>query len=56
MRQNETTGAPVRSDPKLGNACAWRPLVAGSDGKQLGRADDPLAAAPVDADLEHGDR
>ena len=25
MRQNETTGAPLRSDPKLGNACAYRP-------------------------------
>ena len=25
MRQKETTGAPVRSEPKLGNACAWRP-------------------------------
>ena len=25
MRQNETTGAPVRSEPKLGNACACRP-------------------------------
>ena len=22
MRQNDTTGAPVRSEPKLGNACA----------------------------------
>src|SRR5450756_3014827 len=25
MRQNATTGAPVRSEPKLGKACAWRP-------------------------------
>ena len=25
MRQNETTGAPVRSEPKLGNACAYLP-------------------------------
>ena len=25
MRQKATTGAPVRSEPKLGNACAWRP-------------------------------
>src|SRR3954451_780539 len=24
-RRNAITGAPVRSDPKLGNACAWRP-------------------------------
>ena len=23
--QKATTGAPVRSDPKLGNACAYRP-------------------------------
>jgi len=22
---SERTGAPVRSDPKLGNACAWDP-------------------------------
>src|SRR3954451_8961878 len=27
MRQNETTGAPVRSEPKLGNAWAWRPSL-----------------------------
>ena len=25
MRQKATTGAPVRSEPKLGNAWAWRP-------------------------------
>ena len=25
MRQKATTGAPVRSEPKLGNACACRP-------------------------------
>ena len=25
IRQNDTTGAPLRSEPKLGNACAWRP-------------------------------
>ena len=25
MRQNDTTGAPMRSEPKLGNACACRP-------------------------------
>ncbi len=25
MRQKDTTGAPVRSDPKVGNAWAWRP-------------------------------
>ncbi len=25
MRQKATTGAPVRSDPKVGYACAWRP-------------------------------
>jgi hypothetical protein len=25
MRQKATTGAPVRSEPKLGKACAWRP-------------------------------
>src|SRR3954447_15629896 len=25
IRQNETTGAPVRSEPKLGNACACLP-------------------------------
>src|SRR3990167_1547680 len=25
MRQNATTGAPVRSEPKLGKAWAWRP-------------------------------
>ena len=25
IRQNATTGAPVRSDPNVGNACAYRP-------------------------------
>ena len=25
IRQNETTGAPIRSEPKLGKACACRP-------------------------------
>ena len=25
IRQNATTGAPVRSEPKDGKACAWRP-------------------------------
>ena len=25
IRQNATTGAPVRSEPKLGNACACQP-------------------------------
>ena len=24
-RQKDVTGAPVRSEPKLGKACAWRP-------------------------------
>jgi hypothetical protein len=27
MRQNAITGAPMRSEPKLGNACAWRPSM-----------------------------
>ncbi len=27
MRQKATTGAPMRSDPKLGNACACRPSM-----------------------------
>ena len=27
IRQNDTTGAPIRSEPKLGNACAYRPSV-----------------------------
>ena len=53
MRQNATTGAPVRSDPKLGKACAWRPSQEGGEREQLGRRDDALAAAAVDADLEH---
>ncbi len=25
IRQNDMTGAPIRSEPKLGNACACRP-------------------------------
>lgn len=27
MRQYEITGAPIRSEPKLGNACAYRPSL-----------------------------
>ena len=27
IRQNDITGAPVRSEPKLGNACACLPSV-----------------------------
>ena len=27
MRQKDTTGAPVRSEPKLGNACACFPSM-----------------------------
>ena len=27
MRQKETTGAPVRSEPKVGKAWAWRPSM-----------------------------
>ena len=53
MRQNATTGAPVRSDPKLGNACAWRPSLERGDRQQLGRGDHALAAAAVDAHLKH---
>ncbi len=27
IRQNDITGAPIRSEPKLGNACACRPSL-----------------------------
>src|SRR2546430_10007664 len=46
-------GAPVRSEPKVGDASAWRPLVEGGDREKLGGSDDTLATAAVDADLEH---
>ena len=52
-RQNATTGAPVRSDPKLGKACACRPSRNAASDEQLGGGDDALPAPPVDAHLEH---
>jgi len=48
IRQNETTGAPVRSEPKLVAA-----LVERGDRQHLGCGDDALAAAAVDSNLEH---
>ena len=56
MRQNATTGAPVRSEPKLGNACACAALDERRDREQLGGGDDALTAAAVDAYLEHRPR
>jgi hypothetical protein len=51
MRQNATTGAPVRSEPKLGKAWAHRPSRKPAT-EQLRRRDDTLAAPPVDAYLK----
>jgi hypothetical protein len=53
MRQKATTGAPVRSEPKLGKACACRPCSKAATDKQLGGGDHALAAAAVNADLQH---
>ena len=53
MRQNATTGAPVRSDPKVGNACDVPALAEGRDREELGRRDDALPAPTVDTHLEH---
>ena len=36
IRQNATTGAPVRSEPNVGNACASRPLAERRDGEEPG--------------------
>ena len=53
-RQKAITGVPMRSEPKLGNACAWRPSRNAADRKHLGPGDDALAAAAMDTDLEQG--
>ena len=50
-RQNAATGAPVRSEPKLGIACATRPLSKCRGRQQLGRGHDTLTTAAVEPDL-----
>ncbi len=53
MRQKETTGAPIRSDPKLGKRLRMATFVEGGDRKDLCRRDRALTSPPVDANLEH---
>ena len=53
MRQKETTGAPVRSDPKVGNACAWRPSRNAATDSSSAAVTTPWPAAAVDANFEH---
>ena len=53
MRQKATTGAPVRSEPKLGEGLGMPSLVEGGDREQLGRGDYTLPAASVEANLQH---
>src|ERR1019366_8742516 len=53
IRQKDTTGAPMRSEPKLGNACAWRPSAKGGHREDLCGGDDALPSTAVDAYLEH---
>lgn len=49
IRQNATTGSPVRSEPKLGNACAWRPSTNVAIESTSAAVTTLLAAALVDA-------
>jgi hypothetical protein len=53
MRQNATTGAPVRSEPKLGNACACRSAQKSRDGEHFSAADHTLPTSSVNTYLEH---
>ena len=43
----------MRSEPKLGNACACRPSSNAASESSSAAGDDALPAAPVDPDLEH---
>jgi hypothetical protein len=52
MRQKATTGAPVRSDPKLGNAWACAPSRNAATESSSAAVTTPAAAA-VDANLEY---
>jgi hypothetical protein len=52
MRQNATTGAPVRSDPKLGKP-ARAPAQKGGDGQHLRAGHHALASASMNAYLKH---
>ena len=53
MRQKETTGAPMRSEPKLGNACACLAFQESGDGQHFGCGDHALPSATMYADLKH---
>lgn len=55
MRQNATTGAPVRSEPKLGKACREPAVPEGSHREDLRGCHHTLAPSTVDPDLEHPD-
>ena len=45
----------MRSDPKLGNAWAWRPSRKRGDREDLGCGHYALPAASMDTNLEHAD-
>ena len=53
MRQNATTGAPVRSEPKLGERLRVPSLVERRHREHLGGRDRSLATPAVDPHLEH---
>ena len=53
MRQKAMTGAPMRSEPKLGNACAYRPSMKRGDRQHFGAGYHALTATAVNANLEH---
>ena len=54
-RQYATTGAPVRSEPKLGNDCVLT-LFESSERQQVRSGDDALAAPAVQSHFEHSSR
>ena len=53
IRQNEVTGAPARSEPKVGKAWAVLAVLEGGYREHLRCGDDSLAATSVYPDLEH---
>ncbi len=53
IRQKATTRTPVRSDPKLGNAWAWRPSKKAAVESSSAPRHNALSAATVNSSLKH---
>src|SRR5579864_6788226 len=46
IRQNDITGAPIRSEPKLGNACACRPSMNAAEASSSAAVTTPWPPRP----------